>query len=295
MNVDIGQNEYSIINDFWSTHDNIKIVNTYGSNNTCYIYSSSNGIWEPNTLDAFRQRIVDRDEYEWINMGAKGAKCIFVRDIYKEWYVNGINSKIHSVDKLIDLLKTETANCDRIVCVGSSAGGYLSIILGEALNASYIFCISGQISLYTLAQQEQRYPELNKALLEPNKLKWFDLVPMITNPDIPIFYLYAANCDEDVEQFRQIENIPCVYPFAFSGKHHGNTMYPFNYPYIIQMDKENILELQKQYYGRVISKIEIAMKTIPSAKLVLMITRYYYRKMSRKAYSLAKRLRQRRT
>ena len=35
---------------------------------------------------------------------------IFVRDMWKQWYINGINQKIDSVEKVIEFLRTETEN-----------------------------------------------------------------------------------------------------------------------------------------------------------------------------------------
>ena len=52
---------------------------------------------------------------------------IFVRDMWKQWYINGINQKIDSVEKVIEFLRTETENM-RVTTVGNSSGGYMATL-----------------------------------------------------------------------------------------------------------------------------------------------------------------------
>ena len=63
--------------------------------NECVIYFSSNNIWFPNTEKAFQKSIVEEDRYEWQrNPYRIGKKNIYLRDIYKSWYVQGINYEL---------------------------------------------------------------------------------------------------------------------------------------------------------------------------------------------------------
>ena len=38
----------------------------------------------------------------------RASKHIFVRDVFKTWYITGINSKINNVPLLAELLRKET-------------------------------------------------------------------------------------------------------------------------------------------------------------------------------------------
>ena len=81
--------------------DNYKVVNRK-KGGYCVIYCSSNSIWYPNEEYAFRQAIIERDRYEWENIHSTLAtKEIYVRDVYKSWYVSGINEHVDTINKLI--------------------------------------------------------------------------------------------------------------------------------------------------------------------------------------------------
>lgn len=74
MNADIGLENYELIREFWLNNENIKIQeNQLISNNRCIIYASSNGIWNPNTIERFNKSIRLDDRYEWKKFGG-GAK-----------------------------------------------------------------------------------------------------------------------------------------------------------------------------------------------------------------------------
>ena len=63
----------------------------YDSNNKgCVaIYISSNGIFYPDTVECFERTIFEKDRYEFTKLKIKRAdKHIFIRDIYKHWYVD---------------------------------------------------------------------------------------------------------------------------------------------------------------------------------------------------------------
>ena len=48
---------------------------------------------------------------------------MFFRDIHKAWYIRGINERIDSIDKLVELIKLNLPEDSIIITVGNSAGG----------------------------------------------------------------------------------------------------------------------------------------------------------------------------
>lgn len=116
-----------------------------------YIFFSSHGLYFPTTIDEFQKQVVQGDKYEWVNISKneqlreKASKFIFIRDIYKNWCLHGINSRCNSLHDLATLL-TKYTEGKNIITVGSSAGGYMAIALGCMLNAKTIFAFSPQIS-----------------------------------------------------------------------------------------------------------------------------------------------------
>jgi len=70
----------------------------------CTIYFCSHNIYFPNTENVFVKRIVESNFYEWYGTRIlKSHKHIFVRDVFKQWYLTGINSEIDTPQKLLDV------------------------------------------------------------------------------------------------------------------------------------------------------------------------------------------------
>lgn len=94
----------------------------------CYIFFSGNAIYYPNDVQTFTDTILKRDRYEYENLAKSdvlrhmAGKFIFVRDIYKHWYVNGINERCHDVRSMMDFLEERTKGYD-VITIGNSAGG----------------------------------------------------------------------------------------------------------------------------------------------------------------------------
>lgn len=131
------------------------IIQTDDSVNTkkCAIYFSSNAIYYPDTEDAFFERIIKRDSYEWYGKRVSDAsKHIFVRDVFKCWYVKGINEEYCDIFKLTEFLKKETEGYD-VVTIGSSAGAYAAIICGSLLHSKMVYAFNPQIKLDNLKSQ----------------------------------------------------------------------------------------------------------------------------------------------
>lgn len=51
----------------------------------------------------------------------------------------------------------------------------------------------------------------------------------------------------DVQQFESIKECKNIYAFAFNTKTHERTMYNFNLPYVLQIDKEELVALYKRF------------------------------------------------
>ena len=165
MNLDIGETGYAEVMDFFKKRVNIRVVDTTGFKSRCIVYASANGVWHPNSPEVFHKRILKNDEFEWTRRGIAADRIIYIRDILKEWYVNGIGKEVDSIDRLIEYIRSFVFEYREIICIGSSAGGYISTILGIALKASYIISNSGQIDISQYAEMEREYPELYHAIV----------------------------------------------------------------------------------------------------------------------------------
>jgi hypothetical protein len=111
--------------------NNFEIVEFDSStSNKCIIYFSSHCLHYPNTEEEVHKQILVKDWYEWRKNICPGIKkAIFLRDVKKQWYLEGINKNINSIEKLFDFLLDETQDL-QVICVGSSTGGYAAKLMG---------------------------------------------------------------------------------------------------------------------------------------------------------------------
>lgn len=222
------------------------IINEYDNDsNMVVIYFSSNGLYFPNTEECFRKKIIEENRYEWQHYKIPNVKKeIFFRDIYKSWYITGINDRVNSIDKMVEFIKSEIPENAIVVTVGNSAGGYAAALIGTLIGADWIFDFSGQNSLTF----EEKNPFVKKYMLEEEKSRYFEIIhiwEIVNYP--PVFYFYSGKNAEDIKQFSLIEKAHNVHAFGFKTKTHERTMYNFNLPYVLAMNKDKLLKLHSLF------------------------------------------------
>ena len=118
----------------------------------CYIFFSSHGLYDDISAEEIRKTLVEKDRYEWRNIANSFkhhknlGKIIYVRDVFKVFYLYGINNELDSIDKIINKLRELTVGYE-ITTVGISSGGYMAVIAAMALKAKRSFCFSGQFDI----------------------------------------------------------------------------------------------------------------------------------------------------
>ena len=132
--------------------DNYKVIHTGARTNNAIIFFTGNGLYYPNTEEEFTQKVIVNDRYEWENLASSKLirqyyeLIILVRDVYKQWYITGLNSKYDNVDKTADFLRELTRGF-RVTTCGNSAGGYAAVLFASLLDAERFFTVSGQFSI----------------------------------------------------------------------------------------------------------------------------------------------------
>lgn len=240
--------------------------------NRCIIFCSSNGLWQPHNEEVFAKWICEQDRYEWENVAkAKQirehfGKVIYIRDIYKHFYVEGINKQINTIDKLIEFLKPETSNYELTV-VGNSAGGYLACILGARLKAQKVFSFGGQFDLrswggangiYTFTQ----YEFLTKHLNNEECAKYYDIRNMLTESKVKVFHFYSAYNEADCVQASLVKDSGNIYLYKFEEKTHGRTMWGVNMPYVFCLENDALIKLYNKFKNKVIKKFMFSISSM---------------------------------
>jgi len=242
--------------------DNIDVVRQYHLNNysieyngtydtnqnqTCAIYFSSNNIYFPNNEAAFRARITEKNYFEWYKTRVNSAsKHIFLRDIFKQWYLEGINAEICTPELLLEFLKKETKDYE-VITIGSSAGGYAAILYGILLNAKQVLSFNGQIEVKSLTTSTTKYenPLLFK-YLGSEKEKYFDLRAVIkSNTLTKVFSFYSKKSKWDYEQSVLVRDVGgnSINLIPFITAHHGIPFLKCAIPCVLNMRDSDLSSL----------------------------------------------------
>jgi len=261
--------------DFWNVEnemvtrvyetENIKVLD-YSDSPKCYIFFSSNGLFYPNTLSEFEEKVIKKDRYEWENIASSKeikkvcGRAIFVRDIYKQYYVTGVSKTNNSIDKVLEKLK-ELSKGYEIVTVGSSAGGYMAMLAGALLKATDCYSFSGQVSLYR-ENRVEIHPFLKRYANDREYNKYYDIIQLIKESNTNIWYFYPFYNEADKEEFGCIEDGKCVKGFAFAMKNHAETMYAENMKHIVSKSTKEMENLYFAYKGQAIERDAFFRRTV---------------------------------
>lgn len=211
-----------ILEQYRNHSDSYKIeYNRVGDQSLCVIYFSSHAIYFPNTQEEFIRNLQEKDKYEWYKMRHLNAGMhIFVRDVLKQWYLNGINSTVNSIESLCELLRSLTYG-KRIICIGASAGGYAAILLGCLLNAEKVIAFNPQINLdYELQNSVESENPLLFRYKDTNARKYFDLNGFM-ECNTHIYYVYSSLSKWDNCQVALMKHRDNIKVISIKSDHHG--------------------------------------------------------------------------
>lgn len=146
-------NSYTELLEKYCNESNYIIKKTDSPSNICYVFFSSNGLYKENNDAEILQSVVESKRFEWLSISSNkkiisnARKMIFVRDLRKIFYQKGINNEINSIPKLADFLNKETKGLD-VYLVGSSAGGYIALLLSSLINGvKRVYSFGGCVDL----------------------------------------------------------------------------------------------------------------------------------------------------
>lgn len=260
----------------YRTQENYKVYHFDLKDDRCIIYFSSHGIYYPNHQKVFREKIIQKNYFEWNYKIIKSVrKIIFVRDVLKTWYLKGINAELNTIEKLLEFLRKETRGL-RIICIGSSAGGYAATLFGSLLQAEKVFSFSGQFSLYPYLKNRIKRLE-NPVLVQFESIaevnQYFALEKFVQENSTPIFYLFPFRSQIDREQAEYIESFSNIYPFAFSSASHGKTCYPINFLTLFNLPSSRLFDLHNQYRNKTINPFHFSLKVSGVQKTLFYLLR----------------------
>ena len=213
----------------------------------CAIYFSSNNIYTPNEESAFKYRIVEKNSFEWYGLRMKKAyKHIFVRDIFKQWYLKGINAEIDTPEKLCSFLIKETQGM-KVICIGSSAGGYAAILYGSLLKAERVIAFNAQFELRSLLSREDEAKNpLVYRVLNTEYEKYLELPSVANMANTEVFLFQSTMSKWDILQDKYIKDTLPIHKIRFRTSIHGVPFLKVAIPAIYDMDSSKLIKYEKQ-------------------------------------------------
>lgn len=251
-----------MIEDVYNSDQNYCVKDIDLDNKKCLILFSSNGLYFPNTEASFQEKIVENDRYDFKNVTncrkveRQFGKIIYVRDLWRAWYVRGINETQDTIDKLVMKL-AELTEGYRIVTAGSSSGGYMAVIAGIRLQAELVFSFSGQFCLNQIESKRI----VRDYVDDEERSRYFDITKLIEGTNVPIVYCYPRQSNGDAKQAELVKNYDNMAVFSFAYAEHAKTVSPYNFKYLFGMPAERCRKLSRRFSERQFRAMEFLIVT----------------------------------
>lgn len=235
---------------YYNHHDNYKVVENKrcGRCDATVVYFSSNGLYYPNTHSVFRDTIENKGRFEWSkaeNQFPHAKTMIFLRDIHKQWYLKGINKEIDSFEKIADLIRKHHTS-EKLILVGTSAGGYAAAVVGMMLKADAVFSFAGQFTLENYLKEgiEKGKDKLVVERYEANRA-FYNLEPLLEKSDTDIFYFICKHSSIDQDDIQIASRHPNIHPFYFNCTLHGVPFHTTLLKKILSTQKQKLIALSE--------------------------------------------------
>jgi len=266
---------------YYNSHENI-LVKSGGGKNKAVIFFTGHGLYFPTTIEQFRKSVGEDEKFEWVNLSESpelfysANKFVYVRDVYKNWCIDGINGTVNTQDRLAAYLKDIVGDME-VVTVGSSAGGFMAILFGILLNAKTIYAFSPQVNLhgYHLDHPINYYDEY---IQTPSISKYMDLTTMMQGFFGDIFYFSPSLCEEDVRQYNYAVKCKNVHFFRVKEKRHGYTIWGECMIRTLSLEPSKLVKLSEYFAQNEFLPETYALKTIGLYKTVLRQVKKFVRK-----------------
>ncbi|OOM77958.1 hypothetical protein CLPUN_21310 [Clostridium puniceum] len=146
---------------------------------------------------------------------------------------------------ILKFLKEETKNY-KIICIGSSAGGYMATLVGSILKAEYVIAFSPQFSISNYVFKKET--------------KYLELIDIIHKNLTTIFYFCPFYNLEDQNQYKLIQNEINVKTFTFDSNKHGIPINKIQLRDVINMSYNQLIRLHSKWSGKITNKKEFIQK-----------------------------------
>ncbi len=236
---------------FYQHKENYKIIDNPNAAepDLCAVFFSSVGLYSEKNFAAR----LDADYYEFHrNPVRRAGRNIYVRDVLLSFYLDGINARVNSADKLFALLKELTQGY-RVITIGVSAGGYMAMLAGSVLGAEYAVSESGTVNLDFMKHHFAKFPWARKWLQAADRPYW-QIVPYLQQKPVTVYEFEAYNNPCDRENAALLSAVPSVKFFNIACDSHGTVLDSPAIGAFINLLPRQIEELYHSCRGKVVSR-----------------------------------------
>jgi hypothetical protein len=152
------------------------------------------------------------------SLSSRGVPGYFIKDFRQSWYHKGLLGISQDITGTHAYLQDLVARqgCERLVTLGSSAGGYAAILFGALLNADRVAAFAPQAEVTRdVVKQYAAYDSpppaqfLDKKTSVPSLPEFLRTRPSL--PEIRIYYAAESRMDvEDAEKFAEFDGIELI-------------------------------------------------------------------------------------
>jgi hypothetical protein len=125
---------------------------------------------------------------------------------YFGWYLNSMQNIGEKIDNTIEFLKDIFNSYERVVCTGSSAGGYASLLFGSLCNVNSVIAFVPQTNLDYIADKCQT-KLLLKSKSEMTDWNNYSNISNILNSDVNYYFKFNNKYWRKVADENQNENL----------------------------------------------------------------------------------------
>jgi pimeloyl-ACP methyl ester carboxylesterase len=174
---------------------------------------------------------LDIPPFEFFSLtGEMPVKRLFVRDLRRAWYHRGVPRHGETIPAVAASLAAliERQSVERLVVVGTSAGGYAALLFGSMLGAETVLSFCPQTTLdrgQLAAIGDQRWDEQLGPIRAAGELdeEWADLrrrLPQLRRAETAYELYYDGSFELDRLQAEHLDGLPGVSLRPFDGGRH---------------------------------------------------------------------------
>lgn len=236
---------------------NYKVLKCNEKSGYCLICFSSNGLRLENDYFEFENITKNNRIKRFYN------KIIFIKDVKKHFYIEGINPTINSLQKLLDFLKKET-NGLKIRTIGNSSGAFMAFLSAYNLeNMEVCYSFSGVLAPLEWHGPNFDYNVSDYECLKNADEKTFSYLNTYTDlTSINFLLLHFASYTNKADQSQtailkkyQNENVKITLMDTLT---HGQTVWSYDFKYLLTCKVEKLIKLNK--VKQPVSRLKFSLK-----------------------------------